>query len=312
MQIKSLKLYCDIVHLHSFSKAAEENGVSQSSASQLVHQLEARLGAPLIDRSTRPFGLTPEGKKYYEGCRGIVRRYFDLEHEVRTLHEAVASRLTVASIYSVGLAHMSSYQREFQRQYPKANVRIDYFHPDRVYEAVETEEADLGLVSFPEKSRRLGAIPWRRERLALAVAPGHRLADRSAVTLEELDGEPMVAFQRGLRIREAIDRELSKRRLEAPIACEFDNVETIKRAVEIGEGFGLLPEPTVRREEAAGSLVSIPLAECDLERPLGIIFRRDHEMSETAERFVELLRAHADDLDAPAAQQPRQTVSVSP
>lgn len=312
MQIKSLKVYCDIVRLHSFSKAAEANGVSQSSASQLVHQLEERLGAQLIDRSKRPFTLTPEGDVYYQGCRKLVRRYEDLEHEVRTLHDAVASRLSIASIYSVGMAHMSQFQREFLAKYPKASLRLDYLHPDSVYSAIESEQADLGIVSFPERSRRLGVIPWREERLVLAVAPSHPLAELDAAPLDVLEGGAMIAFQRGLKIREATDRELSKHRVEIRTTFEFDNIETIKLAVEIGDGFGLLPEQTLNREVAAGSLVKIPLVDSDLSRPLGIIFRRDSDIGETAQRFIELLQSHAADLDPQDGVTRKSSPSLKP
>jgi hypothetical protein len=74
MHLKSLKIYCDIVDKHSFSRAAEANGVSQSNASQVVHHLEEDLGVQLIDRSRRPFRLTPEGERFHEGSRVIVQR----------------------------------------------------------------------------------------------------------------------------------------------------------------------------------------------------------------------------------------------
>lgn len=301
MQIRSLKVYCDIVQLRSFSKAAEENGVSQSSASQLVHQLEERLGVQLIDRSKRPFTLTPEGSKYYDGCTKLVRRYEDLEHEVRTLHEDVASRLSIASIYSIGLAHMSQFQREFLAKHPKAHIRLDYLHPDDVYDAVESEQSDLGIVSFPERSRRLGVIPWRDESLVLAVAPSHPLSGLSSAPAEALADHEMIAFQRGLKIRDAIDRELAKQRVETRVACEFDNIETIKLAVTIGDGFALLPEPTLAREVAAGTLLKIPLAGFELSRPLGILHRREEQLGQTAERFIELLHSHAAEIDDPAS-----------
>ena len=106
MHLKSLKVFCDVVSRRSFSRAAEENGISQSGASQMVNHLEEHLGVKLIDRTKRPFVLTPEGEAYYDGCRKIVRRYFALEEEVKTLHEEVAGRVSVASIYSIGLSHM--------------------------------------------------------------------------------------------------------------------------------------------------------------------------------------------------------------
>lgn len=299
MQIKSLKVYCDIVDRRSFSRAAEDNHVSQSSASQLVHQLEDRLGVRLIDRSTRPFVVTPEGERYYEGCRDLVRQYMALEREVRNLHEEVASRLHVASIYSVGLAHMSRYQREFLSRHPKADLRIAYLHPERVYDAVERGDADLGIVSFPEKSRRVGVLPWREEPMALVAAPGHPIARLGgSAPLSVIDGQVLVAFQRGLAIRDEVDRELSRRRITVLPGPEFDNIETIKQAVEEGHGVGFLPEPTVAREVAAGALVRVRLTDCQMTRPLGILFRRGSPLNGAAERFLEVLRL---DAQGPAA-----------
>ena len=158
MHMKSLKVFCDVVGRRSFSRAAEENGISQSGASQVVNQLERHLGAKLIDRSKRPFTLTPEGEIYYSGCRKLVERYFLLEERMRTLHDEVAGRVRVASIYSVGLHHMNRYLHQFLSQFPKANVRLEYLHPHRVYEAVEKDQADLGLVSYPKPSRTIKAI----------------------------------------------------------------------------------------------------------------------------------------------------------
>lgn len=295
MRLKSLKIFCDIVDRHSFSRAAEANGVSQSKASQAVHQLEERLGVKLIDRSKRPFVLTPEGQRFHEGSRVIVQRYEDLEREVRSLHEAVAARLTVASIYSVGLAHMSGYLREFLAAHPQADVRLEYLHPHRVYEAVDSGQADLGLVSYPEESRSLAAIVWREEPMAVVCHPSHPLAQRSSIRLEALRGEPMVAFQTGLAIRERIDQVFADQGVEVEIALEFDNIETIKRAIEIGTGISLLPLPTVEGEISAGTLAAVSVAGQRLVRPLGIIHRRDRELSETASLFVELLKAHAGD-----------------
>ena len=291
MHLKSLKIYCDTVALRSFSKAAEENGVSQSNASQVIHQLEEKLGVHLIDRSTRPFRVTPAGEKYYDGCRGIVRRYEDLEREVQSLHDEVASRITVAAIYSVSLADMNHCVEQFRATYPKADVRIEYWHPSKVLEAVESEEADLGIVSYPHKTRRLAAIPWREERLVLVCRPDHPLAGKEEVPLAAINGEAFVAFQRELMIREKIDRLLAKHRIETPVALEFDNIENMKRAVEAGAGVSLLPEPTVAREVKAGALARVRLDDPTIVRPLGIVHRRDRELSVAGEAFVSRLLA---------------------
>jgi DNA-binding transcriptional LysR family regulator len=301
MHFKSLKVFCDVVYRRSFSRAAEDNGISQSGVSQVVTQLEHRVGVKLIDRSKRPFALTPEGEMYYEGCRKIVDRYFALEEEVRSLHGEVAGRVRVAAIYSVGLHHMNRYVQEYMTQYPKANVRLEYLHPHRVYDAVENDQADIGLVSYPKSSRTIKAIQWREEPMVLACAPTHRFAGREHVALDELNGEPVVGFDSDLTIRREIDRALAGRNTEARVVMEFDNIETIKRAVEIGAGVAFLPEPTIAREVAAGTLNAVPLATGELVRPLGILHRRGKELGVTVRRFIELLRA-----DGKPARQERE------
>lgn len=306
MHIKHLKVFCDVVSQRSFSRGADENGISQSGASQMVHQLEEHLGVRLIDRSKRPFVLTREGETFYEGCRKLVQRYYALEEEVRSLHTEVSGRVSVASIYSVGLSHMNRIVQGFLLQHPKANVRIQYQHPDRVYELVESDQVDLGVVSYPRPSRSIVAFPWREEPMVLVCAPQHPLAGRASVRLDELEGLKMVAFDAGLEIRHEIDRALTARGVSVQVVMEFDNTETIKRAVEIDAGVSLLPLPTVDREVQAGSLGAIRIEDATITRPVGIIQRKGKDLGKTASRFLQLLRDHAAPLgpDAPEGVEP--------
>ncbi|WP_425617993.1 LysR family transcriptional regulator [Anatilimnocola sp. NA78] len=292
MQLKSLKLFCDIVGRRSFSRAAAENGISQSGASQVVNTLEEELGVKLLDRTRRPFQLTPEGEVYYDGCRKMVQQYFALEEQVRTLHAEVAGRVSIASIYSIGLSHMNRFVQSFLKLHPKANVRVQYQHPHRVYELVETDQVDLGLVSFPRSTRAIKATLWREEPMVLVCAPSHPLAQKERVTLQDLQDQVMVAFESDLEIRAEIDRALEDAGVEVRVSMEFDNTETIKRAVEIDAGISLLPQPTVDRELAAGALVARPLTGTDLKRPIGIIQRRGKELGQTAQRFMQSLLKH--------------------
>jgi DNA-binding transcriptional LysR family regulator len=188
---------------------------------------------------------------------------------------------------------MSGCLREFLAAHPKADVRLEYLHPHRVYETVDNGQADIGLVSYPEESPSLATIPWRTEPMVVVCYPQHPFTKRRSVTLEALRGEPLVAFQAGLKIREEIDRVLSMAQVRPKVALEFDNIETIKRAVEIGSGISLLPEPTIAREIESGSLVQVPLEKQSLARPLGIIYRRDRKLSETARQFIQLLQSQA-------------------
>jgi DNA-binding transcriptional LysR family regulator len=297
MQLESLKIFCDVVRWASFSRGAAENNISQPSASQAVHQLELRLGVKLIDRSKRPLVLTPHGKVYYEGCKELVGRYLEIENRVKALEDDhnLVGTVHVASIYSIGLHHMSQYVRTFGERYPGANVQLEYLHPTRVVESVLDGSVELGLISYPRKWPELTVIPWREEDMVLAVHPSHRFANLTSVSVAELDGETFVGFDSDLAIRRAIDRCLRHYDVHVRVKLEFDNIENIKRAVEIPSGIAILPEPTLSREVEAGTLASVRIDGQDpshrLTRPLAVLRRRSHSLSPTAARFLTLLTA---------------------
>ena len=291
MQLESLKIFCDVVRWASFSRGAKENGISQSSASQVVHQLEVRLGVKLIDRKKRPLVPTPQGKVYYDGCRDLVGRYAEVENRVKALGDDrhLGGTVRVAAIYSVGFHHMSRYVERFRSSYPEADVRIEYLHPTRVIERVMADEAELGLVSFPRKWAELTTIPWREEEMVLAVHPSHRLAGLDAVDAGQLDGETFIGFERELPIRRAIDRFLRKSDVHVKVALEFDNIETIKRAVEVPSGVAILPAPTLAGEVKSGAIRAIRFRDRRPTRPLAVIHRRSDPLGLATSRFLGLL-----------------------
>jgi DNA-binding transcriptional LysR family regulator len=291
MQMEALKIFCDIVDLRSFSKAAEANDLSQPTVSRLVHHLEKRLGGQLLDRSTRPFQLTSLGQAYYDGCKRLVEQYIELESSLRKTSIPLTLTVRVAAIYSVGLWDMGQNVERFQAEHPHARVHFDYLHPDQVYERVLEGTADLGLVSFPGQTRELTVLPWREEEMVVACPIDHRLARLQSVSPDQLDQEKYVAFDRGLDIRRVIDHFLRELGVEVDVVLEFDNIENIKKGVEVGAGLAILPEPTLRQELQTGRLAALHLEGDRLVRPLGIIHRR-HHLSSAARAFINLLRTN--------------------
>ena len=295
MHLKSLKVFCDVVARRSFSRAADENGISQSGASQIVHQLEDYLGVKLFDRSKRPLVLTTAGEVYYDGCRNLVGRFRALEDEVRTLHQEVAGRVRVAAINSVHFGQFKTYLDGFLDSHPKADVSIDYQHPPRVYEMIENDQADLGIVSYAKSSRTIEALAWREEAMVVVCSPDSPLAAASQIKLSELAGLRMVSFDRELRIRREIDKALALSGVEVELAMEFDNINTIKEALAANAGFGILPEPSVSREVDSGALVAISLVDPCMIRPVGIVHRRGRPLGATASRFIQHLQSNSGD-----------------
>ena len=293
MHLEALSIFCDVVRHQSFSRGAIASSVSQSAASQTIRQIEKRLGAQLIDRSKRPWRLTPEGTVFFKGCQEIIERFHELEDAVR--HRAQPSGYTVrlASIYSIRLHDLSGYVDRFQALAPGADVALDYMHPDQVYDRVLNDQSDLGLISFANPGRELTVIPWQRQVMVVVCLPDHRFGSLEGVVPGALAHESFVTFNRGLPVRREIDRFLRRHDADVQVVAEFDNIENIKQAVEDGAGIAVLPEPTLRQEVQRRTLIKVPLLQVDgnppFVRPLSIVHRRKRHLNPAVTALIEIL-----------------------
>jgi len=285
------KLFRDVAHTRSLSKAAGINEISQPAATQRIHEMERRAGTALLDRSTRPLGLTAAGRIFAELCRDVLRREEDFTTQLEDLTESLEGTVRVASIYSIGLSEMTRLREEFLRAFPNATLQVELLRPDKVYEAVEEDQADLGFISYPEHRRDLTVIPWRDERMTLAACPGHRLAGRALVEPSDLNGEAFIAFDEEVIIRKELDRFFRDNDVEVEIVMQFDNIQSIKEAVAQGGGVSILPERTMQAEIEQKRLVSIPLNAPRLLRPVAIIHRRKKKFNRTGREFLKLVGA---------------------
>lgn len=283
------------------SKGAMHCGVSQSAASQHVQEVERRLGLALFDRSKRPLELTPAGKLYAEYCRDVLRREEELTLSLESLKGAAGSTVRVASIYSIGLSEMSRLREEFATRYPEARLDVDYMRPEKVYEAVRNDTADLGLVSYPEPSREIAAIPWRHEEMQVALCPTHALAARTELVPADLASQDFIGFDEDLSIRRELDRFLRGQGVEIKLILHFDNIQMIKEAVALGTGISILPARTMQTEIEQGRLVAVRLNAPGLSRPVGIVHRRRKKFNRAAQALLELLEERAKTVEAEPA-----------
>jgi DNA-binding transcriptional LysR family regulator len=291
MHLRNIEFFCDVVAFRSFSKAADSHHVSQSTVSQAIHLIEKKLNTKLIDRSKRPMELTKAGEIYFKGCKETLANYKLTESRVRECEGALSGDIRVTAIYSAGLLKMETTAKSLEDQYPLTSVQINYLHPDEVYDSIKKDEADFGIVSFPREGGDYRSIPWQEQEMILAIHPDHRLAGYSGpLPLTELNQERFIAFTPELPIRKRTDRWLKDAKVQVNIAHEFDNVENIKRDVEIGAGIAIIPLPTVRKELETGSIRILHFDSQNLIRPLGIVCKRHKKLSQAAEKFVELLR----------------------
>ncbi len=290
LSFENLKLFRDIAVYRSVSRGAAINGVSQSAASQQVQELERQLSVDLLDRSTRPLTLTEAGRLYLDLCKDVLRRYEDFETALDRKKYQVEGTVRVASIYSVGLSEMSGLEQSFSRTYPEATLQVEYLRPEKVYEAVLSDRVDLGLISYPEPSREITMLPWRREEMVVVASPYHPLAGQSSVRVESLNGVDFIGFDDDLPIQQAVRRFFEEHGVIVKPVLHFDNIQMIKEAVMHRVGVAIMPVRVIQSELAQGRLVAITLVGAPLYRPLGIIHRKKKRFNRAAEAFLELLQ----------------------
>lgn len=299
VNLEHLRLFRDIARERSITKGAELNGVSQSAASQHLQELERQFEVQFLDRTTRPWKLTEAGRIYYEFCRDVLRRQEEFDVGMDRVRRRVEGAVRIASIYSVGLSEMSRLETEFSKQFPGAEISVEYLRPEKVYDAVREDRADLGLVSYPESSKDIKAIPWRQEVMLVAARPDHPLAANTFLRPEDLGGQDFVAFDGDLPIARELKRFFREHGVEVNVVMHFDNVLMIREAVALGSGISILPERAMLDDIVHERLVGIPLESPGLRRPLGIIHPRRKKFNRATRALLDLLEKQVE-VEVPA------------
>jgi len=290
MQIESLKVFCDLAETESFTKAAQINGVTQSAVSQQISSLERLFKSLLIERSKKRFRLTSEGQVLYDYSKQIIQTYESLHSQLQELKDIISGTIRVATIYSIGLHDLPPYVKKFMKSYPTVNVHVEYRRANQVYDDVLGNVVDMGLVAYPTKDAKLEIIPLRKDSLVLICHPSHPFAKQKNVKLKALVGQKFVGFEPDIPTRKALDKILREYGVTVNNVMEFDNVETVKRAVEIDAGISIVPEGTVTQEIAKQTLAAVPLEDGSFHRPLAAIYKKNKVLSPAIKQFLALLK----------------------
>ncbi len=290
MHIQNFKTFCDLVETKSFSKAARLNEVTQSAVSQQLKAMESHYDMLIIDRNQKKFRLTPQGTVLYSTFKEILVLYEKLNCEIQEMRNIVSGTIQISTVNSIGLHELPPYLKSFIKDFPSVNARVEYRRANLVYEDVLHGSSDIGLVAFPVNHKELTTINFAQDELVVAMNPEHSLADKKTLSISDLRGEEFISFERDIPTRKATDEMLSNAGVDISVVMEFDNVETVKRALEINAGIAILPRHTVLNETERKQLVAIKLDNGIHVRPLAIIHKKNRILTPALRSFVELMK----------------------
>ena len=289
MQLENFKIFTDLVETKSFSKSAKLNGLTQAAVSHQARVMEQHFKTQLIDRSQKRFQLTREGMRVYDAAKEFVRQYDKLLSELQEITKVISGTIRISTIYSIGLYELPLYIKKFLQDYPSVNVQVEYRRSSLVYEDILHNTADFGLVAFPVKMRQIEIIPFRNDHFVLITHPSHPLARGGDVQLKTLAGQKYIGFEPESPTRRAIDQIFQENKIEIEPVMKFDNVETVKRAVEIDAGVAIVPQASVLQEVKQGSLVAMQFKGREFTRPLAILHRKGRVLMPEMKKFIETL-----------------------
>jgi DNA-binding transcriptional LysR family regulator len=293
MDTRQLAAFCAVVERRSFSRAAEELGVTQPAVSLQVRALERRLGTQLIDRSGRRVEPTEAGEALYRGARRLLA----LEHEVLE-GVAAGSRAALAGVLSVGAstgpAHLvlPLLLCQFQSEHPGVRVRLEVHDTQTVVELVAERQLELGIVGAARRHRGVRYEPFMRDQVILACPTGHPFAGRE-VTLEELRRDPPILMQVGAGVREVVDdglRRLGARLRDLDVPLELGLQESVRTAILAGHGTAFISRTAVDDDLAAGRLAEARLEGFAGDREISLVRPSGRSLTRVAAAFVAFAR----------------------
>ncbi|MGP3918932.1 LysR family transcriptional regulator [Nonomuraea sp. 10N515B] len=287
--LRLLAAYAAVARAASFTAAAAELHVSQSSLSRAVAELERLLGAQLLARDTRNVQLTAAGAETLRVAEQIVTAHRSGMKELERYLLGESGVVAVATLPSLAAVLLPQVISEFRQRRPLVSLRIMDGLEQVVLGRVLSGDADFAISTVGATSEQLDHRPLIKDRFHAVLPEHHPLADRERVTWEELAREPFLAVGPESSVRRLTDSAFAQAGTTATLAAEAGSVATVGGLVTAGLGVSAMPALVLPLMGAAGPLVYRPLAEPAVDRRLDVVVRARRTLPLATSAFLDLL-----------------------
>ncbi len=285
MDISNLRAFITVAATGSFSRAAEQLCLTQPAVSKRITALEEQLDARLFDRIGRRVTLTEAGALLRPRAEHILAELEDSRRAITNLKETIAGRLSIGTSHHIGLHRLPPVLRTYTTAYPEVELDLHFKGSEAACQAVEHGELELAIVTLPSKTG-LQKIPIWNDPLKIVAGRDHALATNKTSSVEELVSHTAILPSRGTHTRELLEKKMASLGLELQVGLSTNYLETIKMMVSVGLGWSILPTTMVDNE-----ICTLPIAELQLQRNLGVIRHRNRTLSNAASALVSLLES---------------------
>lgn len=302
MDLASLQVFQTVVREHSFSRAAERLYRTQPAVSISIRKLEEWVGQPLFVRGSGARMLTDAGVLLLEYADRMLNLREEIRKGMNDLRGLERGQLALGVNESSIHALLPALDR-YRRLHPGIHIKVHRVFSRDVPREVLNHHLDIGVISYLPEERDLAAFEFHRDSLVLIVWPGHRLAKRKDVDIQDLGEETFVAHIVESPYRQRVIQMFARHRVPLQMDIEMPTLESIKMLVEMKKGVAIVPRMCVESEVARGGLRALPIRQMRVARRLYLVYRRDRPLTAAAQELVEIIRTKR----APGKRAPSNT-----
>jgi LysR family transcriptional activator of glutamate synthase operon len=294
----SLRTFLEVARLEHLGRASEALQADPSTVSRKIARLEQEIGVPLFERIGRSIRLTQAGKRFVGRAERLLS---DLREAVADAEGAVSAEsgeVRVGFLHTVGARWLPQRLARFLQAHPGVRFILEEGTTAEVASGVLAGDFDLGILGPPpQNTPDLETVPLFRERVAVVVPIGHRLAGRTSAALHDLADEPLILPRSRSGLRKVIDDAFAAQGLSTKVAYEGDDFSIVQGLVEAGLGITLMPMPL---PAASGRVTVIPLRDPPIARTMALVWDRRRTLPPAALLFSrELVNEVGDPFDPP-------------
>lgn len=287
MELRQIEYFIEVAKREHVTEAAHALHVAQSAVSRQIFNLEKELGVDLFIREGRNVRLTPIGKIFLEHMKDAMKVMHNAKREIREFLDPEKGTIRIGFPSSMATYTLPTAISAFREHYPKVNFAFNQGSYHQLIEQVTRGEIDMALLGpVPDSDRRIKSEVLFYEDIVALLPASHPLAGEEEISLEQLREDPFILLQEGYVLRDLVDNACLQVGFSPKVSFEGNDIDAIKGLVSTGLGVTLIPEITL-----VGSLprqtVTLPIADPELKRTVGVITAKEREMLPTEKVFHE-------------------------
>jgi DNA-binding transcriptional LysR family regulator len=292
MDLHRLEVFCKVVELRSFTKAAEAVLLSQPTISEHIRTLEENLGEKLLDRLGREVSPTPAGRILYRYALKMLRLREEAIQALAMYKGDLSGRLSLGASTIPGTYILPRIIGSFKTCHPSIQVALKISGTGQIVEAVLKRELEIGLVGSKWKDRRLDFEEIFSDELVLAVFPDHPWSSWNEIPMEEIYGEPFILRERDSGTRMVMNQILEARGFDfskLSVVAEMGTTQAVRQSIKARIGISILSRQAIAEDLEKSSLFAVPLKGIRFERPFYLVQRKNRQLTPICQAFLDHL-----------------------